>query len=155
MIENYNKGNSVDRTGFPLEWGIFPQNKKTKYNIIKFILICIGVSLLLLWLTSCKKQETKPAPAPQPTQPAEVLWLLGGDWKPTPHFGADTVFGPTLHINKCCDGPNGEAVYNLSYPIWWHTSTFMVTWYYNTDSLWFDNGIVGVGGKTALFVKIK
>lgn len=150
MIEGKDINDLVDRTELFIK-----HEEKKKFNMLKFILICIGLSLLLLWLTSCKKKEAKPAPAPKPYVAPEVMWLLGGDWKPTAHQYADTVFGPNLHIHKCCDGPSGTVVYYISYPVWKNATGITVPYYWNTDSLWLDNGIVGAGGKNALFVRIK
>lgn len=111
--------------------------------------------LLLITIVACKKEEKKPAPAPTPITQPDKLWLLGGNWKSINFPGTDTVFTQNLYIKYCCDGPTGYVVYYLSYRIWKYGSSVTLPYYYNTDSLWFSNGIIGTGKKHALFVRIK
>lgn len=114
------------------------------------------IALLLLSLTafsSCKKKNTQPTSPPiiTPT-PQENLWLLGGDWQ---CIGGDTMFNGTLHISYCCETNNGgSAVYYINYPIWCRKTNITVPYYYNKDTLRFDN-CTSINTKQVYFAKIK
>lgn len=144
------EGDYIDRYRYDLKTTNERKNKEIWW-IVSFLL---GMLVLAMFATSCKKKENKPQPTPVVVPPPqENMWLLGGDWK---CIGGDTMFTQILHMHYCCEANQGSsAVYYVSYPIWWHKNGITVPYFYNTDSLWLDNGIVGAGGKTVLFTKIK
>ena len=123
--------------------------KERKVGMYLFVFFLIIV--IIAMLTSCKKKNkpTQTVISPLPIV-EEKLWLLDGDWK---CIGGDTMFTQILHISYCCDGSAG-ATYYISYPIWKAKNCITVPFFYNTDSLWLDNGIIGTSSKTVLFKKL-
>ncbi len=145
------EGDYIDRYVHTPKTTMSKRKNNEMWWITAFLL---GMIVIAMLATSCKKKETKPTPVKSTyIPPQENLWLLGGDWK---CIGGDTMFTGILHMHYCCEANQGSsAVYYMSYPVWWHKTNLTVPYYYNTDSLWLDNGIVGVGGKTVLFGRVK
>jgi len=144
------EGDYIDRYRSDLK----TTNKRRSKEVWWITAFLLGMIVLAMFLTSCKKKETKPTPTPH-IEPVveERMWLLGGDWK---CVGGDTMFTQILHMHYCCEANQGtSAVYYMSYPVWWHKTNLTVPYFYNNDSIRLDNGIIGGGAKTVLFTKIK
>jgi len=127
--------------------------EKKKTRAAMYVVLFFMFMVVLAMLFSCKKKNTQPQSTPIVTPtPQENLWLLGGDWK---CIGGDTMFNGILHMSYCCEANNGaSAVYKISYPIWCRKTSITVSYYFNKDTLRFDNCIYG-NTKQTYFAKIK